>query len=189
MSRSRPNPKTTPSGGVREEIHSPTRSDPRSDQAPASRRDPRVDDSEAVASPKATSSGPISQRETFAAVATLKDRIATLELKLKREERLRQDAEEERDLLQAELDRMKKLARQSAPDAVARLEAELAKERELREDVEEAYRRAREALGAGKTQTLASSPSPPRRATKAMLTPADERNAGAPRRKTERPPR
>jgi len=183
-SRARANPKHTPSGGVREEIHSPTKSDPRSDQIPASRRDPRAEDA-----PPA-SVGPLSQRESFAAVATLKDRIATLELKLKREERLRQDAEEERDLLQAELDRMKKLARQSAPDAVARLEAELAKERELRQDVEEAYRRAREALGAGKTQTLASSsPTPPRRATKAMLTPADERNAGAPRRKTERPPR
>ena len=92
-SRARANPKHTPSGGVREEIHSPTKSDPRSDQIPASRRDPRAEDA-----PPA-SVGPLSQRESFAAVATLKDRIATLELKLKREERLRQDAEEERDLL------------------------------------------------------------------------------------------
>ena len=119
-------------------------------------------------------------------LVALTDRVAALEGRLEREARLRADAEEEATQLRAELERIKKLATKAAPDQVKALELELARERDARQDAEEAYRRAREALGAAKTQHAAPA-APPRRATKMMLTPADEASPTE-KRKTQRPP-
>ncbi|MBL8607882.1 MAG: hypothetical protein JNL38_11200 [Myxococcales bacterium] len=151
-----------------------------------SKADPRSDRSATMPPPsqRVRESGATSTRDPR--LVALTDRVAALEARLDREAQLRADAEEEANLLRSELERIKKLATKSVPDQVKALELELARERDARHDAEEAYRRAREALGAGKTQH--STPAaPPRRATKMMLTPADEAS-GTEKRKTQRPP-